>query len=86
MLIAEPVMIGATPISSSSTIFFFISRLSNGSNILTYCSRFFSLTKATKIAAIHGRSKRMQCAMRPSRFRNVEIGHFCNKMKALARF
>ena len=51
---------GATPISSNSTRFFFISRLSNGSKSLMNFSRFLSLAKATKTAAMCGRSRRKQ--------------------------
>lgn len=86
MLITDFVTIGATPISSISMIFFFISRLSNDSSVLTNFSRFFSLTNAKKIAAMCGRSSRKHCSTKLSKLRNVEIGHFWSRIKAFESF
>lgn len=83
MFATDFVTTGAIPISSSSSISFFISCLSKASKFFTNFPRLFSLAKATKIAAMCGRSSRRQSSMRFPKSRKVEIGHFCRRMKAL---
>lgn len=86
MLTTLFVTTGAIPKSSSSTTFFFSSALSKGWNKAMKGSRFFSLTKARKMAAMCGRSKRRHCSTKLCRSRNVEIGHFCSRTSALMSF
>ena len=79
-------MMGATPNSSSSSIFSFSSRLLKSANKPIIFSRSFSFENARKTAAMCGLSSEIHFVMKFFMLRNVDIGHFCSKIIALTIF